>query len=479
MDSPCYIAIDMKSFYASVECVDRGLNPLVTNLVVADSSRTDKTICLAVSPTLKALGVPGRPRLFEVNRIIKDVNSRRRAALGRRFTGKSSDATFLSSHPDYEIDFVVATPRMAHYIDVSCDVYETYLHYVSSEDIHVYSIDEVFIDCTQYLSVYGISAHELAMRMIRDVLRRTGITATAGIGTNMYLCKVAMDIVAKHKEADSDGVRIAELDEMSYRRLLWDHKPLKDFWRVGHGIADKLALYGLDTMGKIARASLVNEDFFYSLFGVNAELLLDHAWGYEPCTMPLVRAYRPDSKSLGQGQVLQSPYDYDKAKVVVKEMADTLSLDLLSKGKVTSQIVLFIGYDRESPTAASGARGTANLQSPTNLSSKIVEAAVSIFENSVGRNALVRRVYVTANGVVDEASLADEEPLQLDLFESYEDAIKRKQEQKALGEKEKSLQKARLSISSRFGKNALLRGLDFEEGATTRQRNNQIGGHKA
>ena len=345
-----YIAIDLKSFYASVECVERGLDPLTTNLVVADKSRTEKTICLAVSPSLKAYGIGGRARLFEVVQRVREVNYERRYKAGGRFFGKSVNDTDLKAHPDWEVDYLVAPPQMAHYMDVSAKVYQTYLKYIAPEDIHVYSVDEVFMDVTDYLKTYKMTAHELAMTMIRDVLSQTGITATAGIGTNMYLCKVAMDIVAKKMPADKDGFRIAELDAMSYRRLLWNHRPLTSFWRVGHGIAEKLAIYGIDTMGKIARMSLKNEELLYRLFGVNAELLIDHAWGWEPCTIAQVKAYKPENNSFSSGQVLQEAYDWKKARVVVKEMADVAALNLVAKRLVTDQMVLTIDYDVESLT---------------------------------------------------------------------------------------------------------------------------------
>ena len=363
--SHTYVAIDMKSFYASVECVDRGLDPLTTNLVVADKSRTEKTICLAVSPALKEYGISGRARLFEVVQRVKEINLQRKKNASWRMSGKSCNANELAAHPDWELDYIIAPPRMAHYINVSSKIYETYMKYVSSEDIHVYSIDEVFIDVTGYLGTYKMTAHEVTMKVIRDVLSKTGITATAGIGTNLYLAKVAMDIVAKHKEADKDGVRIAELDEMSYRRLLWNYKPITSFWRVGRGTAARLAPYGIDTMGKIAQTSLQHEDFLYSLFGVNAELLIDHAWGYEPCTMDMIKAYKPESNSLSSGQVLKSPYDFTKAKVVVQEMADAIALDLVAKHKVTDQLVLTIGYDTEILTTMGGRCQNMHKEQPT------------------------------------------------------------------------------------------------------------------
>lgn len=496
--SHTYVAIDMKSFYASVECVDRGLDPLTTNLVVADKSRTEKTICLAVSPALKEYGISGRARLFEVVQRVKEINLQRKKNASWRMSGKSCNANELAAHPDWELDYIIAPPRMAHYINVSSKIYETYMKYVSSEDIHVYSIDEVFIDVTGYLGTYKMTAHEFTMKVIRDVLSKTGITATAGIGTNLYLAKVAMDIVAKHKEADKDGVRIAELDEMSYRRLLWNYKPITSFWRVGRGTAARLAPYGIDTMGKIAQTSLQHEDFLYSLFGVNAELLIDHAWGYEPCTMDMIKAYKPESNSLSSGQVLKSPYDFTKAKVVVQEMADAIALDLVAKHKVTDQLVLTIGYDTESLTnpeirakyhgevhidhygrqVPKHAQGTANLKMQTSSSMLIMQAIVELYDRIVNPDLLIRRLTIATNHVVDEDSAKHNADIQqLDLFTDYEELMNKKQlEQQAL-DKERKIQDARLAIKQRFGKNAILKGLNFEEGATAIDRNAQIGGH--
>jgi DNA polymerase V len=465
-----YIAIDLKSFYASVECVDRGLDPLTANLVVADASRTDKTICLAVSPSLKEYGIGGRARLFEVKQKARGV------------------------------DFIIATPRMAHYIEVSSKIYGIYLKYVAPEDIHVYSIDEVFMDVTAYLRSYKMTAHQLAMTMIRDVLSQTGITATAGIGTNMYLAKIAMDIKAKKMPADKDGVRIAELDEMSYRRELWDYRPITKFWRVGHGIAEKLALYGIDTMGKLARMSELNEELLYQFFGVNAELLIDHAWGWEPCTMEAVKAYRPETNSFSSGQVLQHAYDWKKARVVVREMADGMSLKLVSKRLVTDQLVLTIGYDRESLTnpeiqakyhgevtrdhygrlVPKHAHGTARLSCQTSSTRLIIDAVTELFERIVNKDLLIRRLNLTVNHVVSEESVTrDAVPEQLDLFTDYEALEQKRQKEKAALDKERRMQEAQLKIKQRFGKNAILRGLNFDEGATARERNKQIGGHKA
>ena len=488
-----YIAIDLKSFYASVECVDRGLNPLTTNLVVADVSRTEKTICLAVSPSLKAYGIGGRARLFEVVQKIREVNyERRMKSPTRRLTGKSTSDIELQAHPDWAVDYIAAPPQMAHYIEVSSKIYSIYLKYIAPEDIHVYSIDEVIMDVTAYLRSYKMTAHELAIKMIRDVLSQTGITATAGIGTNMYLCKVAMDIVAKKMQADKDGVRIAELDEMSYRT---------QFWRVGHGIAQKLALYGIDTMGKLARMSIENEELLYQLFGVNAELLIDHAWGWEPCTMEAVKAYRPETNSFSSGQVLQEPYTWKKARVVIQEMAEGMALDLVAKRLVTDQLVLTVGYDAESLTrpdirakyhgevttnhygkpVPKHAHGTFNFEKPTSSSRLIMEGAIELYQRCVNPDLLIRRLNLTTNHVVSEASIAAKEsvPQQLDLFTDYEAVAQQRQEEQARLDKERRMQEAQLKIKQRFGKNAILRGLNFEEGATAKERNKQIGGHKA
>ena len=497
-----YIAIDLKSFYASVECVERGLDPLTTNLVVADVSRTDKTICLAVSPSLKAYGIGGRARLFEVVQRMREVNyERQMKSPTRRLTGKSISDTELQAHPDWAVDYIAAPPQMAHYIEVSSKIYSIYLKYIAPEDIHVYSIDEVIMDVTAYLSTYKLTAHQLAMKMIRDVLSQTGITATSGIGTNMYLCKVAMDIMAKKMPADKDGVRIAELDEMSYRRELWDFRPITKFWRVGRGIAEKLAMYGIDTMGKLARMSEENEELLYRLFGVNAELLIDHAWGWEPCTMEAVKAYRPETNSFSSGQVLQEPYDFKTARVVIQEMAEGMALDLVAKRLVTDQLVLTVGYDAECLTrpeirakyhgeittnhygkpVPKHAHGTFNFERPTSSSRLIMEGTVELFKRCVNPDLLIRRLNLTTNHVVSEASVAAKErvPQQLDLFTDYEALEKQRREEQARLDKERRMQEAQLRIKQRFGKNAILRGLNFEEGATARERNKQIGGHKA
>ncbi|MCR5470180.1 MAG: DNA methylase [Prevotella sp.] len=497
-----YIAIDLKSFYASVECVDRGLDPLTTNLVVADVSRTEKTICLAVSPSLKAYGIGGRARLFEVVQRMREVNYERQTKIPtHRLTGKSTSDTELKAHPDWAVDYIAAKPQMAHYIEISSKIYRIYLKYIAPEDIHVYSIDEVIMDVTPYLGTYKMTAHELTMKIIRDVLSQTGITATAGIGTNMYLCKVAMDIMAKKMPADKDGVRIAELDEMSYRRELWDYRPLTKFWRVGRGTAQKLAMYGIDTMGKLARMSVKNEELLYRLFGVNAELLIDHAWGWEPCTMEAVKAYRPETNSFSSGQVLQEPYSFKKARVVIQEMAEGMALNLVSKQLVTDQLVLTVGYDTESltrpeiseryhgerttnyygKTVPKHVHSTFNFESPTSSSRLIMDGAAELYDRYVNPYLLIRRLNLTTNHVVTEASVATQQnaPQQLDLFTDYETLKKLKQEKNAQLDKERRMQEAQLKIKKRFGKNAILRGLNFEEGATAKERNKQIGGHKA
>ena len=490
-----YIAIDLKSFYASQECIARGLDPFKTNLVVADPSRTEKTICLAVSPALKSYGVPGRPRLFEVIQKVQEVNALRAArAPMRKLTGKSWNTDELQADPALELDFIVAPPRMAHYMECSTRINEIYQQYVAPEDIHVYSVDEVFIDATPYLRTYGLTAYEFARKMIYEVLEKTGITATAGIGTNLYLCKVAMDIVAKHTQPDDCGVRIAQLDELSYRRLLWSHRPLTDFWRVGRGYAKKLEAHGLFTMGDIARCSIHNEDLFYKLFGINAELLIDHAWGWEPCTIADIKAYRPEANSISSGQVLQCPYSFEKARLIVREMTDLLVLDLVDKGLVTSQLVLTVGYDRESLTdpqisknyhgpvttdhygrrVPKSAHGTVNLDRRGSSTRLIMEAVTGLFERIVDPQLLVRKINLTAANVGPE-SAAGEDSQQLDLFSDWQ----RREEEDAALEREKRRQQAVLGIRRKFGKNAILKGMNFQEGATTKDRNSQIGGHKA
>ncbi len=507
MKERAYIAIDLKSFYASVECIARGLDPLTTNLVVADASRTEKTICLAVSPSLKAYGIPGRARLFEVVQKVKEVNAARLCKVpGEAFSGTSFHDFELKSSTDLSVDYIVAVPRMALYIECSTRIYNVYLKYIAPEDIHVYSIDEVFIDATNYLSTYNLSVREFATVLIRDVLETTGITATAGIGTNLYLSKIAMDIQAKHIPADKNGMRIAELDEMSYRRLLWSHRPLTDFWRVGHGYAKKLEEHGLFTMGDIARCSLGNpndyhnEDFLYKLFGVNAELLIDHAWGWEPCPIADIKAYKPSANSIGSGQVLHSAYPFDKAQLVVREMTDLLVLDLVDKRLVTDQLVLMVGYDAESLTnpkikksyhgpittdaygraVPKSAHGSINLGRQTSSTKLILDAVTELFERIVDKNLLIRRVNITANHVVDEAKVQNMGKFeQLDLFTDYVAAQAKKEEEEAAFARENRMQKAMLQIKKRYGKNAILKGMNLEEGATTIDRNRQIGGHKA
>ncbi len=491
-----YIAIDLKSFYASVECLERGLDPLTTHLVVADEGRTNKTICLAVSPALKAHGIPGRPRLFEVVERVRQVNAdRRRAAPNRLLNGGTVDAGELAADPTLVLDYIVAPPRMAHYMEYSTRIYQVYLKYVAPEDIHVYSIDEVFIDATPYLRTYKVNAHDFAMMLIRDVLKTTGVTATAGIGTNLYLCKIAMDIEAKHTTPDKDGVRIAALDERSYREKLWDHKPLTDFWRVGPGIAKRLAQVGLYTMGDVARCSLRQEELLYSLFGINTELLIDHAWGVEPCTIPQIKSYQPENNSLCSGQVLHCAYPADKARLVLREMADLLSLDLVDKGLVTDQLVLTVGYDIENLTdperrrrykgpvtvdrygrrVPKHAHGTANLGRQTASTRLITGGAAELFDRIVDQNLLVRRLTLTANHVIREADVPQTREEQLDMFTDYD---ARAAEETAL-EREKRQQQAVLGIKKKFGKNAILKGMNLEEGATAMDRNSQIGGHKA
>lgn len=507
MQKKSYLCIDLKSFYASVECKERKFDPMTTNLVVADKSRTEKTICLAVSPSLKTYGIPGRPRLFEVMQRVEKINQeRRKKAPGHRFTGSSCDEKKLSECPELKLDYVTATPRMALYMDYSTRIYAVYLKYVSPEDMHVYSIDEVFLDVTNYLDTYRLTARDLAGKIIEDVFWTTGITAAAGIGTNLYLCKVAMDIVAKHVEPDKNGVRIAELDEKSYRRLLWNHRPLTDFWRVGRGYARKLESNGLFTMGDVARCSIgketdyYNEDLLYKLFGVNAELLIDHAWGWEPCTMADIKAYRPESSSIGSGQVLHCPYDYEKARLVVREMTDLLALELVDKRMMTDQMVLTIGYDRENLEDESRgssykgevtmdrygrkvpkhAHGTINLKRPTSSARLITDAVMELYERIVNKKLLVRRINVTANHVTDEISAKKEECYeQLSLFTDYDAREEEQKQEEARLQREKKMQQAMLDIKKKYGKNAILKGMNLEEGATTMDRNNQIGGHRA
>lgn len=506
-ENKTYIAIDLKSFYASVECRERNRDPLTTNLVVADPSRTEKTICLAVSPSLKAYGIPGRARLFEVVQKVREVNNiRRRNIPDHHFTGASDDSTKLGTDPTLQLDYIIAPPRMALYMEYSTWIYDIYLKYIAPEDIHIYSVDEVFMDVTGYLNTYHMTARELAMMMIRDVLKTTGITATAGIGTNLYLCKIAMDIVAKHIEPDEDGVRIAELDEMAYRRKLWSHKPITDFWRVGQGYAKKLAEYGLYTMGDVARCSvgkaneLYNEDLLYKLFGINAELLIDHAWGYEPCTMDQIKAYKPETNSICTGQVLHCPYDFDKTRLVVKEMTDLMALDLVDKGLVTDQIVLTIGYDIDNLTdparrkkykgavttdrygrkVPKHAHGTINLKRQTSSTQMLMDAVMELYDRIVDKDLLIRRINITANKLVDEHTVTNDDAYeQLDFFTDYEAVKKQREKEEADLERERHMQEAMLNIKKKYGKNAILKGMNLQEGATAKDRNAQIGGHKA
>lgn len=544
--SKTYISIDLKSFYASVECMERGLDPLNTNLVVADASRTQKTICLAVSPSLKAYGIPGRARLFEVEQKVKEANARRQTRAPKNILdGKSVFATELNENPCLAIDYIAAKPRMALYMSKSTQIYDVYLRFIAPEDIYAYSVDEVFIDASGYLKTYGLNAHDFARLLVREVFKETGITATAGIGPNLYLCKIAMDIGAKHTEADADGVRIAELDEYSYRRLLWDHRPITDFWRVGRGYAKKLAKKSIFTMGDIARCSLgtssdyYNEDLLYKMFGVNAELLIDHAWGYEPCTLAEVKSYRPQRKSLVSGQVLQNAYTYDKTRIVVREMMELLALDLVDKGLLTNQIVLTVGYDIENLSdperrkAYKGeitvdgygrevpkhAHGTGNLPFSTASTKLTTDCVLEVFDRVVDESLLTRRISITVNNLVleseykRESEVASAEPEQISMFDmlaggddsqapervsSKEATVYSEQDkpnstmvaESILGstgndndedalEKEKQVQEAMLKIKKRFGKNAILKGTNLQEGATAKERNAQIGGHKA
>ena len=510
-DRRTFIAIDLKSFYASVECVERGLDPLKTNLVVADPTRTEKTICLAVSPSLKAYGISGRARLFEVVQRVREINSsRRRAIKGAEFSGRSSYDPDVRKDPTLELGYETAPPRMRYYMEYSSKIVSIYLRYVAPEDMHVYSIDEVFMDVTHYLNTYKMSAHDLAMKMVKEVLAETGITATAGIGTNLFLCKIAMDIVAKHIPADEDGVRIAELDERKFREILWDHRPLTDFWRIGPGIARKLEKNGMYTLGDVARCSVgnknsrYNEDLLYKLFGINAELIIDHAWGYEPCEIADIRSYVPKSTSISSGQVLKCPYTAEKGLLIVKEMAELLSLDLVKKGLVTDQIVLYVGYDIDNfsdkermqeyqgdivkdhygrlvPAPAGGSMNIGHFTSATRV---IVSTAAKLYEEIIDMNLLIRRVNIVANHTLTEDEVKEleqkqEEYVQLDLFTDYESEQSEKEQIRKEEEKDKRIQEAVLNIQQRYGKNAILKGMNLEEGAMTAERNGTVGGHKA
>ncbi len=507
MENKTYICIDLKSFFASVECAERGLDPMTTNLVVADAAKTEKTICLAVSPSLKAYGISGRARLFEVVQRVSQVNAERKRKINNRdFAGSSYNCISLEENPQLKLDYIIAPPRMSYYMDYSTRVYNVYLKYVSAEDIHVYSIDEVFIDVTHYLKTYAMTARELAKKIIKDVLKTTGITAAAGIGTNMYLAKIAMDIMAKRIQPDEYGVRIAELDEMSYRHQLWEHRPLTDFWRVGKGYAKKLEDHGIFTMGDIARCSLggdkeyYNESLLYDLFGVNAELLIDHAWGWEPCTIADIKAYRPQNNSISRGQVLHCPYTFEKARLVVREMADLIVLELVDKNLVTDQIVLTVGYDIENLSESAKikaykgqvttdnygrkvpkpAHGSINLGDYTSSTRLITEKVTELYDDIVSPDLLVRRINITLNHIEQFGKQKSTDKVeQLDLFTDYKAIEKRQQEEKIALDKEKKIQQAVLCMKKRFGKNAVLKGMNLEEGATAKERNKQIGGHKA
>ena len=508
-----YIAIDLKSFYASVECVERHMNPLTTNLVVADESRTEKTICLAVSPSLKAHKIAGRARLFEVIQQVKEVNRERMSAgiksgaIKRNpetqryaFSSSSFDAEALEADPTLELTYVIASPRMRMYEEYSSRIYSIYLKYIDAGDIIVYSIDEVFMDVTAYLSMYGMSAHDLAMTMIREVLYTTGITATAGIGTNLFLAKVAMDIVAKHVPADKDGVRIADLDEMKFREILWTHRPLTDFWRIGPGISAKLEGMQLFTLGDVARASLnpLMENLMYKVFGINAELIIDHAWGWEPTTVDVIKTYRPGTKSMSSGQVLHEPYIWEKGRLIVQEMTELLALDLVRKRFVTKQMVLYIGYDRTSLDGERGkkyigpvgidhygrkvpkhANGTENIDHYTSSTRALMQAVLAIYDRVVDKNLLIRRVNIAACNLIPEDEIPEEKAEQLDMFIDYEALDREKKAAQATEERERRLQRVTLQIQERYGKNAMLKGMNFLEGGTTIERNGQIGGHKA
>lgn len=491
MSERTYVAIDLKSFYASAECLDRNLDPLTTNLLVADEGRTEKTVCLAVSPSLKVYGIGGRSRLFEAVERIKQANALRlQKAPNRKFTGSSCNAAELQENPSLSIDYIVAKPRMAHYMECSAKIYQIYLKYVAPEDIHVYSIDEVFIDATAYLSLHGCTPMEFAKNVVSDVFTTTGITATAGIGTNLYLCKIAMDIVAKRTPASENGVCIAALNEQSYREMLWSHRPLTDFWRLGKGCAKKLETHGIFTMGDIARCSLENEELLYKLFGVNAEFLVDHAWGWEPCTISDIKAYQPDVKSINSGQILHLPYDFQKTKLVLREMAEALVLELVAKGLTTEQIVLTVGYDRVNSTDKSyvgevtadaygrqipkPAHGTVTLKRRTSSSALITKAVMELYDKIVEKGLLIRRISVTFGRVLPE-NAEKEEFSQMDLFGEEAE----KERQKVWIEREKRRQQAVLAIKKKYGKNAIFKAMSLQEGATALERNRQIGGHNA
>ena len=496
-----YCCIDLKSFYASVECRERGLDPLKTNLVVADKSRTEKTICLAVTPSLKAYGIPGRARLFEVVQKVNEINYERKIrAKNHEFNGLSYDDIELKNNSNLKLDYIIAQPRMAKYMKYSTSIYNIYLKYVAPEDIYPYSIDEVFIDITNYLKTANMKPRQFVTTMIYDVYKTTGITATAGIGTNMYLAKIAMDIGAKHIKPDAKGVRIAELDEMQYRKLLWNHRPITDFWRVGRGYAKKLEKNNIFTMGDVARCSVNNEELLYKLFGINAEFLIDHAWGYEPCTMNDVKKFKPTTNSISLGQVLSAPYNYEQAKLIVKEMTDSLVLDLVDKHLITNQLVLTIEYDIENLTNSKirksyngeittdrygrnipkHAHGTINLKEKTSSTKLIMEAIQELYERIMNKNLLVRKIYVVANNVVNENEGEEtKQNEQISLFIDYKKQEEEKEERKSERKRENNLQHTILDIKKKYGKNAILKGMNLEKDGTMKDRNSQIGGHKA
>ena len=497
-DKHIYAAIDLKSFYASVECRERNLNPMTTNLVVADVEHSEKTICLAVSPSLKAYGVKGRPRLFEVIQKVREVNyDRRKAIRYRDFTKSSSDDVEIRKNPYIKLDYVIARPQMALYMKYSQQIYHVYKRYVSSEDIHIYSIDEVFIDLTPYLGLYKMGAEEFVRMLIKEVLKETGITATAGIGTNLYLAKVAMDIVAKHKDADENGVRIAILDEMDYKRILWTHRPLTDFWRVGPGYARRLEEHNMCTMGDVAKCSLKNEDLLYKIFGVQAEWLIDHAWGYEPCMIKDIKAYKPSAKSICTSQVLYAPYSFEKCKLVIKEMLDQLSLDLIRKELVSDELTLVLAYDivniQDETINYSGeitidkygrkvpkhARGVVHIDDYTDAASKLKEATLKVYDEIANHDLYIRKISISANHIEKKGYSKPKSVEQFSLFENAEEVVKQHQVDEKRLEKEENSQKAMLKIKEKYGKNAILKGLNLEEGATAKERNEQIGGHRA
>lgn len=492
-----YACIDLKSFYASVECVERNLDPMTTNLVVADSNRTEKTICLAVSPSLKSYGISGRARLYEVVQKVRSINRNRKKEFTGNFRGSSYNDIELKKNKKLKLDYIVATPRMAYYMKYSRKIYGVYLKYFSNEDMYVYSIDEVFFDLTDYLSYYKLNPRELVTKVIQDVYNTTGITATGGIGTNLFLAKIAMDIVAKHMKPNSIGVRIAGLDVKSYRKLLWNHTPLTDFWRIGKGYASKLNKNNMFTMGDICRCSIDNEALLFKLFGVNAELLIDHAWGYEPCTFKDIRGYKPSTNSISSGQVLHVPYDYEKAKLIVKEMTELLVLDLVSKKLVTNQIVLTIEYDVSNLTNSSDydgevttdyygrmvpkhAHGSNSLNGYTSSTKSLINETIKLYDRIINKKLLVRKIYVVFNNIIDEKKANTKNNYeQLDLFTDYNSLLVKRKKDLEYEKNEKKIQHTMIDIKNKFGKNAIIKGMNLKEGGTSIDRNKQIGGHKA